>query len=456
MKIRGKPVEEVLQFVELEHDGLADIYKNTNEQEANHILEMVLEQLENKDHRSVAVITPFTDQQTLISKLFADHERYDEFRNILKFRSFTFDSCQGEERDIIYYSFVATPDEDKLWSILPKELNEQDEEELDRKKKLQRMNVAFSRGKEKLIFVHSKPIADFSAGREALNHYKAQLANAKAAPTEDDVDQSSEAEKRVLEWIQQTQVYTRYQPEIQPQFEIGKYLSMLDDKYKHPMYRVDFLLRFNVDGIVRDVIIEYDGFQFHFDNRSEVDAGNWRQYLTENDVEREHILESYGYETIRLNKFNVGEDPVQTLNDMIEDVLKDFEDQGDALTKDVILATEKAHEGLLDGTYKICKKCDQNKPKTAFANPSTISGYGRYCNDCVEPRERTTRRKKKHRPKNAGQKHCPNCSKLFPLSEFIDHSNRSGKRRLCSSCKRISDAKRAEQTRRYMRSMGRW
>ena len=53
MKIRGKPVEEVLQFVELEHDGLADIYKNTNEQEANHILEMVLEQLENKDHRSV-------------------------------------------------------------------------------------------------------------------------------------------------------------------------------------------------------------------------------------------------------------------------------------------------------------------------------------------------------------------------------------------------------------------
>ena len=164
-----------------------------------------------------------------------------------------------------------------------KELNEQDEEELDRKKKLQRMNVAFSRGKEKLIFVHSKPIADFSAGREALNHYKAQLANAKAAPTEDDVDQSSEAEKRVLEWIQQTQVYTRYQPEIQPQFEIGKYLSMLDDKYKHPMYRVDFLLRFNVDGIVRDVIIEYDGFQFHFDNRSEVDAGNWRQYLTENE-----------------------------------------------------------------------------------------------------------------------------------------------------------------------------
>ena len=72
MKIRGKPIEEILEFVELEHDGKADLYKNTNEQEALHILDRVLEQLENGDQRSVAVITPFTEQQTLISKLFSE------------------------------------------------------------------------------------------------------------------------------------------------------------------------------------------------------------------------------------------------------------------------------------------------------------------------------------------------------------------------------------------------
>lgn len=390
MKIRGKPLKEILEFVELEHDGKLDLHKNTNEQEAQEILRRALKQLEEGDHRSVAVITPFTEQQTLISKIFSEHAKYEELLKILKFRSFTFDSCQGEERDIIYFSFVVTPERDRLWAVLPKSMHAQDEEELDRNKKLQRMNVAFSRGKEKLVFVHSKPITEFSAGREALNHYAAELTRGQL-PTEDDVDQNSEAEKKVLEWIRQSSMYMKYHPEIQTQFEIGKYLSSIDEQYNHPMYRIDFLLRFNFDSFRRDIIIEYDGFEFHFDNRSEVDAGNWRYYLKESDVEREHILESYGYKTIRLNKFNTGSDPVQTLSNLVENALKEFNDPGDALIKKVLKDTAIAHEGLKSGDYKVCKQCDQNKPKEDFANPDTMSGYGRYCKDCRRP----IRRKKK-------------------------------------------------------------
>lgn len=382
MKIRGKPIKEILEFVELEHDGKLDLHKNTNEQEVREILHRILKQLEEGDHRSVAIITPFTEQQTLISKIFSEHAKYEDMLKILKFRSFTFDSCQGEERDIIYFSFVATPEKDRLWAVLPKSMEAQDEGELDRKKKFQRMNVAFSRGKEKLVFVHSKPITELSAGREALNHYAAELARGQALPTEDDVDQNSEAEKKVLEWIKQSPMYMKYRPEIQTQFEIGKYLSSINEKYNHPMYRVDFLLRFNSDRSQRDIIIEYDGFEFHFNNRPEVDAGNWRYYLKESDVEREHILESYGYKTIRLNKFNTGNDPVHTLSNLVEDALKEFDDPGDALIKEVLEDTAIAHEGLKTGDYKVCKKCDQNKPKEDFVNPNTMSGYGRYCKDC--------------------------------------------------------------------------
>ena len=233
MKVRGKRIEEVLEFVQLEHDDRFDIYKNTNEQEAEKILELVLQQIELEDFRSVAVITPFTEQQTLISNIFTDHERFDEIRKRLKFRSFTFDSCQGEERDIIYYSFVASRNKDRLWAVLPKSMDAQDEEELDRNKKLQRMNVAFSRGKEKLVFVHSKPISEMSAGKEVLNHYKTEIKNAKAMPSVDDVDQNSPAEKRVLEWIKQSKIM-KYNPEIQPQFEIGKYLASIDVDYRQP------------------------------------------------------------------------------------------------------------------------------------------------------------------------------------------------------------------------------
>ena len=117
-----------------------------------------------------------------------------------------------------------------------------------------------------------------------------QLQKAKQAPTSSDVDPNSEAERKVLEWIQQTPSYLSYQPEIQTQFEIGKYLAELDPNYNHPKYRVDFLLRFNIDGKQRDIIIEYDGFEFHFTGGNEVDAGNWRHYLKDSDVEREHVL----------------------------------------------------------------------------------------------------------------------------------------------------------------------
>jgi superfamily I DNA and/or RNA helicase len=451
MKVRGKPVDQILSFVELKHDGKFDKYKNTNEQEALKILDMVLKQLEDNDFRSIAIITPFTEQQTLISQIFSNHEKYDEFIKKLKFRSFTFDSCQGEERDIIYYSFVANPGKDRLWAVLPKTMDAQDEEELDSNKKLQRMNVAFSRGKEKLIFVHSKPISSFSAGKEVLNHYKAELARAKVPPTSADVDSNSEAEKRVLEWIKQSSVYAMHQPEIQAQFEISKYLAMLDPNYRHPKYRVDFLLRFDINGIQRDIIIEYDGFEFHFDNRSEVDAGNWRQYLTAKDVEREHTLASYGYPTIRLNKFNTREDPVQTISDLIEEVLNNFEDPGDALTREVIANTAAAHKGLQDGTYKHCKKCDKNKPIIDFEKLGTVSGYGRYCNDCLKPILRTARLKKKPKAKS-GHKKCPNCKNVFPNNEFIDSTTTSGKRRLCSSCKKISVAKQQRAAAQWRRS----
>ena len=455
MKIRGKPIQDVLEFVELEHDGKLDLHKNTNEQEIEEILNRVLNQLDNSDLRSVAVITPFTEQQTLISKIFSDHDRYQEILEKLHFRSFTFDSCQGEERDIIYYSFVATPEKDRLSFVLPISMNKQDEEELDRNKKLQRMNVAFSRGKEKLVFVHSKPISDFYAGKEALNHYKSVLARAQEPPKSDSVDPNSEAEKRVLEWLQQTPVYSKHQPEIQTQFEIGKYLSSLDQNYSHPMYRVDFLLRFNIDGKQRDIIVEYDGFEFHFSKTSEIDAGNWRHYLSENDVEREHILESYGYKTIRLNKFNIGKDPVYVIDELIEEVLEFYEDAGDALIKKVLEDTEQAYQGLQDGSFKVCKKCNQNKPKSEFENPDTMSGYGRFCLDCNGGNIKKKKKKKRAKGK-AGFKKCPNCEKTFPETEFLDRSNASGKRRLCGSCKIESDKRRKENSERYLRRMGRW
>lgn len=383
MKIRGKPIEDVLEFVKIEHDGLIDRSKNTNALEVKEILERVEVQYSSGDHRSVAVITPFTEQQTLISKVFSEHPNYQDFLKVLKFRSFTFDSCQGEERDIIYYSFVATNEKDRLSYVLPKSLIEQDEEELDRNRKMQRVNVAFSRGKEKLIFVHSKDIKQLTAGSDVLNHYLSELKKAKDIPTEDDLDPNSEAEKKVLEWIQQTPIYNEHKPEIKPQFEIGKYLKFLDEDYNHPAYRVDFLLRFSIGGKQRDIIIEYDGFEYHFDNRSQIDAGNWQFYQKEGDIEREHILESYGYKTLRINRYNAGNDPIETLDSRLTKIIDAFSNPGDALTKKVVEETLEAHRGLSDGSYRTCRQCGQDKPFKEFKDRNTSRGYRNHCKSCL-------------------------------------------------------------------------
>ena len=42
MKIRGKPIEEVLQFIELPDPQYVDLEQNTNRQEAEFILDEIL------------------------------------------------------------------------------------------------------------------------------------------------------------------------------------------------------------------------------------------------------------------------------------------------------------------------------------------------------------------------------------------------------------------------------
>ena len=62
MKIRGKPIEDVIEFAEIEDDG-TDLHRNTNELEVEEILKRVVKQLDDNDNRSVAVITPFTEHR---------------------------------------------------------------------------------------------------------------------------------------------------------------------------------------------------------------------------------------------------------------------------------------------------------------------------------------------------------------------------------------------------------
>ncbi len=226
----------------------------------------------------------------------------------------TFDSCQGEERDVILYSIVATSERDRLGYIFPKVLDSENVEENIRQ---QRLNMGLSRSKEVIHFFLSKPIDEFSGTfGMALRHFRGLLYDAHRLPSEAAVDPNSPMEKRLLGWIGQTTFFQTFKEsiEVDAQFCVGDYLRQMNRNYKHPAYKVDFLLKMSIDSCQKLIVIEYDGFKEHFDTSAEVNEFNYETYMKPDDIEREKTLESYGYKFVRLNRFNTGTNPIESLD----------------------------------------------------------------------------------------------------------------------------------------------
>jgi hypothetical protein len=405
MKIRGKPLDEVIEFDAIEHDGLLD-QRNINDLEARRIVERIEQLLEHNPAPSVGVITPHSEQQARIASLIHDHPRSDEMYTRLRLKVMTFDTCQGEEREIIFYSLVATKEKDRLMYVFPKVLEKDDSDEIDHNLRLQRLNVGLSRGQEKIVFVHSKPIDQYSSAlKQALFYYRNEVERAQSLPTPDDLDASSPMERKVLHWLSQVPIIRELGDdcEIIAQFELGKYLRQLDPSYQHPDYKVDFLIRVSDGDRVHQLVIEYDGFEFHFERgvpAGEINSSTWKSYLTSADLEREKVLESFGVWMIRLNKFNLGKDPVATIDTLLRKRL-DMLSNGrapHAIVKTVVEKAAEVEEGLKSGDYKRCLKCDQDLPIALFSAPENKTGYAHYCRDCrrKSPGNPKFRRSRRH------------------------------------------------------------
>jgi hypothetical protein len=285
MKIRGKPIEDVIEFDAINHDGLVD-QRNVNALEARRIVDRITELLDSDPSPSVGLITPHTEQQAFLAKLVNDHPRAEDFYDKLRLKIMTFDTCQGEEREIIFYSLVATSEKDRLAYVFPKMLGRDRTEEVDHNLRLQRLNVGLSRGQEKIVFVYSKQPEQYSSAlRVALLHYRSELERGKSMPTESDLDEASPMERKVLHGLSQVPHLRDFDGdcEIIAQFELGKYLKQLDPSYNHPEYRVDFPIRISVDDQQYQMVAEYDGFEFHFAKgvpSGMINSSTWRTYLT--------------------------------------------------------------------------------------------------------------------------------------------------------------------------------
>lgn len=426
MKIRGKVIDDVLKFSFLECDAKKELVQNTNTREAQFIISELRKLRAADEQQTVGIITPHTNQQKLLVELISKLPEQEDIYDKLKLKIMTFDTCQGEERDIIFYSMVATEEDDRLWGVFIKNLSEVDIEE-DGKIKAQRLNVGLSRAKECMHFILSKSIDKFNGSiGEALRQYSFVLDEAKKERSISEVDEKSKMEPEVLNWFYQTEFWKNNKNHIEfiPQFELGKYLKQLDKTYTHQKYKVDFLLVYKDEAHKEHkIIIEYDGFREHFKDSGAINQFNYQDYYTDADIYREKILESYGYRFLRINKFNCGNDPIGELNGRIESLVKN----GGGKNK-LISHIHETIQGLQNGEIKECPKCKEIRSTDDFKDSSLLTGYGRFCKLCKgHISTKKIERKTERATIIPAGKSCPRCG-----SKMVLRSGRYGRFYGCS------------------------
>lgn len=324
-RIRTKPINDVLRFVEVNTKGKAEDNVNLDEIDA---IRLDIENLVNNGFKgSVGIIASFREQARRIEDNFQKElSNYRTFVKKHKLKIWFVGDVQGEERDIVYYSLV----QDKkinnadLRTIYPVVGGAAD---TIRSLKMQRLNVGFSRAKDTMVFVHSMPIEEYSETRlgDALKHYKKLLKEGQEndfAVNEEVFD--SPMEKMLYGLLLQTDFVKKNHKNIRiiPQFNIGAYLQAEYKKYL-PKYRADFLVTLSKGGKEQTLILEYDGIEYHYKNPEEVNVDNFSQEYIDYDINRQLELESYGYRFLRINKFNLlpseaNQSKVDVLNKMLE------------------------------------------------------------------------------------------------------------------------------------------
>ncbi len=323
-RIRTKPIGEVLRFIEVKTQGNSGT--NVNLDEIDAIKNDLTQIIANGFKGTIGIITSFREQQVRMQEVLRKElPNYHVLERDHKLTIWFVGDVQGEERDIVYYSFV----EDKkignssLRSIYPVIGGAADD---IRKLKMQRLNVGFSRAKDTMVFVHSMPLAEYCDTRlgEALKHYGGLRENACDNFVSDESIFGSPAEKDLYTLIVSTDFYRQYRGNIRliAQFPIGEYIEERFHKYI-PKYRVDFLLTLSAKGKERSLIVEYDGVEYHTKNPEIVTAHNFSQEYIEYDIDRQLNLESYGYKFLRINKFTLlpkalGHTKTDILNGLLE------------------------------------------------------------------------------------------------------------------------------------------
>lgn len=312
LKARALPLKESLRFDVLDSEDASDLHGiHTNDAEAKHILQSLLDMKEAGYDGTIGILTPYYEQAALIQR-YIDESVINDWFERRKLKVMVFDTAQGESRDYVFYSMVHDNTQG-ISHIFPAP-GDIKANTLAR----QRLVVGFSRAASVAHFVLSKPAAQFKDEiKNVLQHNQQLIGTGTPKKTSSTTDILLAAESLLPQYFYATKFYKKYtdRARLVTQFSLGDLLKPLSPRYRHPAYKVDFMVAFDNERI----IITYDEFKENFMSG---DKNIRDSYLTAQEMYNQKELEGYGYKFLHLNKFNLGQKPIETLDKLLTDAVK--------------------------------------------------------------------------------------------------------------------------------------
>lgn len=266
-----------------------DISETTNIAEAYYIKQLVEELKSNEatKDKSIAILSFFNDQAELLRRVIEDES----------VKVSIIEGIQGDEKDIIIYSFVITsPDQKNRYVSLTGEGGE-----IKRDANEGRVNVAFSRARMQVHVVTSIPTQLWPEGIWIKKYLEYIDRNGVISDkhTIDDQQFDSKFEKDVFEYLCEILPTKQY---------------MLSTQVKSCGFKIDLVVQDKKTS--KKLAIECDG-PTHFEN------GDGQVYVV-NDFERQSILETAGWHFYRLAYHDWCDDKVTSKDDLQTYIQKFF------------------------------------------------------------------------------------------------------------------------------------
>jgi very-short-patch-repair endonuclease len=287
-KKRFKPCMEV-RIVSGAYDDPED--KKQNIIEAQSVIEGLKRMIDNGELEgdrkgeklTVGILSPFRQQASLLQSLM--HEVFDECPSVIKEHEIiasTVDGFQGDERDVILYSFRYAPNSKPGTIIVLQRLDEHS---------LGRLNVATNRARRKVVCFISMPIDKFPNGliKDFLRHAVVEQKGpySRFGNPNEKVKCQSDFERAVFDELAKRQL------EIYAQVPCAGFF-------------IDFVV-FDREG--RRMAVECDG-EFHYEEGE----------LREEDYQRQDIIERYGWFVHRIPSRHYYANPEKAINNLLDNL----------------------------------------------------------------------------------------------------------------------------------------